>query len=556
MSQSPTISISSQAVDAFPSGNSNYGFRVRYTFTFSEPVTGFTAEDITVTNGTKGAFTTVSPTKYQLLVTTNVLDRDAPGDTGLEVSVRAGAALNVNGNPNSPASLIAPLAPVINLVAADDKVNRQERLDGFNITGTGTPGAEIMLRFDSEPNSKRPGKQATVGSDGIWSIPITADDVQGFDPGEEGIFVYQNLNRNVSPQRSRFIEVDTLAIDNIGANIGGATGSQSPQSPQSPQSSVTIIDITDPNTGTPLQETFDTVFRFSVMGSTPSSQDLQVVFGDGRTQSILTTPGSASGLPFFGRESILADLQSFPIRVSPENGNMIRFQLLDLANGTITPLTISGVMGNNFTLTGGNLKIVADSLGSADTIEILTKKIEVAGEQLEAINLSNLDTSRVTGDRITVKVDATLYREAAFDNLVGFYLADKTTGAVVDRLTGDSIAELGDRNAYLSAVRNNAVLTGNVTNNQMMDLSSTFQVNSSFDLSDYILLPFLVANGNMNSIASDFSNLYVAGMGTNFDRSNHVQLLGNNIFGFEDLARGSDKDFDDIIVKVQGISIV
>lgn len=37
---------------------------------------------------------------------------------------------------------------------------------------------------------------------------------------------------------------------------------------------------------------------------------------------------------------------------------------------------------------------------------------------------------------------------ASFDNLVGFYLADKTTRAVVDRLTGDSIAELGDRNAY------------------------------------------------------------------------------------------------------------
>ncbi|QOV23201.1 Ig-like domain-containing protein [Anabaenopsis elenkinii] len=550
MSQSPTISITSQAVDAFPSGNSNYGFRVRYTFTFSEPVTGFTAEDITVTNGTKGAFTTVSPTKYQLLVTTNVLDRDAPGETGLEVSVRAGAAFNVNGNPNSPASLIAPLAPVINLVAADDKVNRQERLDGFNITGTGTPGAEIMLRFDSEPNSKRPGKQATVGSDGTWSIPITADDVQGFDPGEEGIFVYQNLNRNVSPQRSRFIEVDTLAIDNIGANIGGATGLQSPQSPQSPQSSVTIIDITDPNTGTPLQETFDTVFRFSVTGSTPSSQDLQIVFGDGRTQSILTTPGSASGLPFFGRESILDDLQSFPIRVSPENGNMMRFQLRDLANGTITPLTISGVTGNNFTLTGGNLKIVASSLGSADSIEILTKKIEVNGEQLEAINLGNLDTSRVTGDRITVKVDTTLYREAAFDNLVGFYLADKTTGAVVDRLTGDSIAGLGDRNAYLSAVRNNAVLTRSVTNNQIIDLSSTFQVNSSLDLSDYVLLPFLVANGDLNSVRPDFSNLFVAG------NSNQIRLLGNNVFGFEDISGGGDFDFDDVVVQFRGLSVV
>ena len=550
MSQPPTISITGQAVDAFPSGNTNYGFRVRYTFTFSEPVTGFTAEDITVTNGTKGAFTTVSPTKYQLLVTTNVLDRDAPGDTGLEVSVRAGTAFNVNGNPNSPASLIAPLAPVINLVAGDDKVNRQERLDGFKITGTGAPGAEIMLRFDSEPNSKRPGKQATVGSDGTWSILITADDVQGFDLGEEGIFVYQNLNRNVSPQRSRFIEVDSLAIDDISTNIGGATGLESPQS------SVTIIDITDPNTGTPLQQTFDTVFRFSVTGSTPSSRDLQIIFGDGRTQSILTTPGSASGLPFFGRESILDDIQSFPIRVSPESGNMMRFQLRDLANGTITPLSISGVTGNNFTLTGGNLKIVADSLGSADNIEILTKKIEVNGEQLEAINLGKLDTSRVTGDRITVKVDTTLYREAAFDNLVGFYLANKTTGAVVDRLTGDSIAGLGDRNAYLSAVRNNAVLTGSVTNNQILDFSSTFQINSSLDLSNYVLLPFLVANGNMNSVASDFRNLYVASMGTNFDRSNHVQLLGNNIFGFEDLAGGGDNDFDDIIVKIRGVSVV
>ena len=183
-------------------------------------------------------------------------------------------------------------------------------------------------------------------------------------------------------------------------------------------------------------------------------------------------------------------------------------------------------------------------------MESLTKKVEVNGEQLEAINLGNLDTSRVTGDRITVKVDTTLYREAAFDNLVGFYLANKTTGAVVDRLTGDSIAGLGDRNAYLSAVRNNAVLTGSVTNNQIMDFSSTFQVNSSLDLSDYVLLPFLVANGDLNSVRPDFSNLFVAG------NSNQIRLLGNNVFGFEDLAGGGDFDFDDVVVQFRGLSVV
>ena len=39
------------------------------TFTFSEAVTGFVADDVTVVNGTKGAFTAVSSTVYTLVVT-------------------------------------------------------------------------------------------------------------------------------------------------------------------------------------------------------------------------------------------------------------------------------------------------------------------------------------------------------------------------------------------------------------------------------------------------------------------------------------------------------
>ena len=210
----PTFTITSEAVDTPPSGDPDYQFQVRYTFTFSEPVTGFTADDIIVTNGTRinDTFTgNDGDTVYTFSVATNVVDSDA-GDTGLRVTVNAGAATgNISGNPSVPASLPALAAPVINLVAGDDKVNRQEKLDGFAITGTGTPGAEIILRFDSEPNSQRPGKQTTVQPNGTWSIPITADDVRGFTEGEEGIFVYQNLNGNISPQRSRFIDVDTIA---------------------------------------------------------------------------------------------------------------------------------------------------------------------------------------------------------------------------------------------------------------------------------------------------------------------------------------------------------
>ncbi|MCC5641291.1 DUF4114 domain-containing protein [Nostoc sp. CHAB 5844] len=38
-------------------------------------------------------------------------------------------------------------------------------------------------------------------------------------------------------------------------------------------------------------------------------------------------------------------------------------------------------------------------------------------------------------------------------------------------------------------------------------------------------------------------------MGANSDNAQHVRILGDNTFGFEDLV-GGDNDFNDVIVKV------
>jgi hypothetical protein len=35
----------------------------------------------------------------------------------------------------------------------------------------------------------------------------------------------------------------------------------------------------------------------------------------------------------------------------------------------------------------------------------------------------------------------------------------------------------------------------------------------------------------------------------NTDRTDHVRLLGNNTFGFEDMFNGGDKDFNDVVVQ-------
>ena len=496
---------------------------ITYTFTFREAVTGFTTEDITVTNGSKGTFTSVSPTQYTLVVTPNA---NFEGD--LTVAVPAGAAIDVASNPSlapqasvQRVDTIAPTVTITSIGAGDSTVSGVA--EDNTVVGTAEAGSgNVTIRFGNTELGT-----TTVDGNGNFTYSLTAANLTTIGQGTGKTITASQTDPagNIGTSTPFTFGVDTIAP--------------------------TVI-IRDSNTGTPLQQPFDTVFRFSVRGSTPSSQELQVVFGDDRIQNILTTLGNASGLPS-GIDSILNNLQSGLISISQENGNVTRFQLRQVGTRTITPLTIGQVTANGFTLSGGGFNITAEVLGSPDTVIISTQKIEVNGDELEAISLNNLDTSNVTGERITVQVDATLYREAAFDNLVGFYLAERTTGAVVDKLTGERIG-LGDRNAYLGAVRNNAVLTGRVANNQTTNLSSSFEVNSSLDLSDYVLLPFLVANSTLNS--SDFSNLYVASMGNNSDRSDHVQLLGNNVFGFEDIAGGGDNDFDDVIFQVRGLSVV
>ncbi|WP_371734132.1 DUF4114 domain-containing protein [Synechococcus sp. CCY 9618] len=73
-------------------------------------------------------------------------------------------------------------------------------------------------------------------------------------------------------------------------------------------------------------------------------------------------------------------------------------------------------------------------------------------------------------------------------------------------------------------------------------LTANLSLGSSLRFSDDVLLPFIqVANTNQ---------VYVAGASRNADNFGHIQLLGSNTFGFEDLPGGGDADFDDLILRV------
>jgi Domain of unknown function (DUF4114) len=72
-----------------------------------------------------------------------------------------------------------------------------------------------------------------------------------------------------------------------------------------------------------------------------------------------------------------------------------------------------------------------------------------------------------------------------------------------------------------------------------------------------ILAPYIITNGtpeefleqNPNNQSNDEPVAYFAYLGANPDGVDHIRLLGDNTFGFEDLFGGGDRDYNDIVIK-------
>lgn len=154
-----------------------------------------------------------------------------------------------------------------------------------------------------------------------------------------------------------------------------------------------------------------------------------------------------------------------------------------------------------------------------------------------------LDFRSLTGQ---VNTSFTVNREAAFDNFVGFYRVVDQNGGI--DTNGDGTVDiLPGATGYTQAAISNRV-TGidlSVKNQQTTTLSGQFVGGSIF-------APFLIANASVNEVVNGqkLDQVYFAYLGANSDRADHIRLLGNNTFGFEDLRGGGDQDFNDLIVRV------
>jgi len=241
------------------------------------------------------------------------------------------------------------------------------------------------------------------------------------------------------------------------------------------------------------------------------------------------------------------------------NGNLV-FYLIDngttdgVINGSIPTSQVS--LGSNFNsnaftglitsdLGNDSYSLAWDNNELVFTVSITDESAPIGnnlqgGNSAELIDLTNVSNQ--------VTAEFSVYRDALYNNSVYFYKVDNNDGIIGNINPGASNPQ-----EYLQAAINNIVkdtLTG-----EIVELSGSNQgitTTQAVIEAGSIIAPMIVVNGNLSQLtdgdASNDPEFYFPYLGSNTDSTDHIRLLADNIFGFEDLPFAGDSDYNDMIV--------
>lgn len=267
-----------------------------------------------------------------------------------------------------------------------------------------------------------------------------------------------------------------------------------------------------------------------------SIQDLKKILESGRGRVISSIVSNRPN--GFGGESKILDFKgksklAFAIIKNGTADDIISGRSKEVVFSTKTTSVISSITSTSF-----SLSFEGFAIGVATTTA--TRAI---GTGLQDRNEGEvLDFRALTGN---VKVGFSVNREAAFNNFVGFYKVENAAGDI--KLANGSILKAGDAGYARAAVQSR--ISG-------IDLAVSNQGTANFDdktlTGGSIFAPFIISNGTADQFLNgQVTNAYFAYLGANSSKVDHIRLLGDNTFGFEDLPGGGDLDYNDIIVKVK-----
>jgi uncharacterized protein YkwD len=152
-------------------------------------------------------------------------------------------------------------------------------------------------------------------------------------------------------------------------------------------------------------------------------------------------------------------------------------------------------------------------------------------------NIELIDLRNQTG---TVDISVEVTRDAEYDNLIGFYAVNDASGGIK---VNDEIINPGDSRYKQAALENR------ITSLDLLQTNNRAEFNGTFD-GGSIFAPFIITDGSFNDALNNNAEVYFAYQGANTDNFDHIRLIDDNTFGFEDLANGGDKDYNDLIIKM------
>ncbi|NET00251.1 MAG: DUF4114 domain-containing protein [Sphaerospermopsis sp. SIO1G1] len=168
--------------------------------------------------------------------------------------------------------------------------------------------------------------------------------------------------------------------------------------------------------------------------------------------------------------------------------------------------------------------------------------------QGELIDLRDVNNS--------VRAEFSVFREAFFSNEVYFYSVDNEFG-----LLGSLEATAENQADYIQAAINRLITdvdTGEVIR-FAVDNQGEFRSSATIE-GGSIIAPMIIIDGTLSELTDGSSNndptVYFPFLGVNSDGADHIRMLGDNVFGFEDLPDAGDKDYNDVITKFSFTEIV
>ncbi|MGK7929595.1 MAG: DUF4347 domain-containing protein, partial [Spirulina sp.] len=221
------------------------------------------------------------------------------------------------------------------------------------------------------------------------------------------------------------------------------------------------------------------------------------------------------------------------------------------ASGDRFSLELQDMNGSTTSFSPGNLSVsdrgsgVFDlSFGNGLTLQIqqTTASTPLGVGTNQGVGLEVIDLLSTAG---SVQANFSAYREANFDNVVGLYKIDDINGTVGGLAPGDA--------GYAKAAIENRVTNISLSPANQTQTSLSIALDGSSLYAPFIIVkstPTAFLNDNPNNAVSANSNAYFLYSAANPDSFDHLVLLGNNTFGFEDLFNGGDRDYNDIIFTV------